>query len=95
MEKRRFMVMFVIIFLLFSIYVTHATPTIAIRTLLFSKGYFNQSIYSKIVLKDQNKGLSLYEVILAPVEKQTNGELATFKIKREFFFYSAEYYGEG
>lgn len=70
-----------------SIYLTHATPELAIRTKLFENGFYQESISASITKKSD----SIYEVNPAPVQ-ETYGELKEYVVDAELFYYTADYH---
>lgn len=82
--------MFIIIVLPILFWFTHRNPYIAVRTVVFSKGYFSIGVNSNV----KNKGKELYIVTPPPMETNTNSELKTYHVNKNWIFYFAEYYGE-
>ncbi|MTD38080.1 hypothetical protein GIX45_05410 [Erwinia sp. CPCC 100877] len=68
----------------------HRNPQVAVRTTLFSAGFFKTSIQADV----EKKNDSCYCVTPPPVERATRVELKTYQVKKVGCFYFAEYYGE-
>ncbi|WP_156509946.1 hypothetical protein [Rossellomorea aquimaris] len=83
----------------------HLSPILALRTHLFLTGYPKTALTSGIiddeyhnqVDKEKFELLSAkaYTLTEPPIEKETDGELRNYLVKKVFFLYFAEYYGEG
>lgn len=91
-----------IIFLLF--YLLHSTPNMALRTQIallghpvvaFSTGIIEDDFDGNVdeeMLKEMNA--KSYALTEPPTERETQGILRNFIVKKNGFLYFAEYYGE-
>lgn len=99
-KKIIILIVMVIVFILL-----HSTPHMALRTHVFIMGYPITAIRSGIIEDafhnqvDKDKFADLnakaYTLTKPPIEKATHGELRNFLVKRFWFLYFANYYGEG
>ncbi|MRX72736.1 hypothetical protein GJU40_11305 [Bacillus lacus] len=86
------------------LFVLHSTPHMALRTHVFIMGYPKAALTSEIVddvyhnKADEQKFAEMnakaYTLTKPPVEKATQGILSNFLVKRIWFFFTAEYYGD-
>ncbi|MGM0125150.1 hypothetical protein IGI37_002548 [Enterococcus sp. AZ194] len=79
--------------IIFFFFLSHSTPTLAIRTNLFFSGQFSDSFSCKLVEASTKK--DKYTLTPPAYEKSTQSELTTYQVKRYCgFFYFARYQGE-
>ena len=99
MKKWGFLIGIVSVFI-----VLHLSPILALRTHLFLTGYPKAALTSGIIEdeyhnqvdKEKFESLSAkaYTLKVPPIEKETDGELRNFLVKKVGFLYFAEYYGD-
>ena len=95
-----FLVIIAIIF-----YLLHSTPSMAIRTEVFFKGYPKSALTSGIIDDEYHNEVDkekfdelnakAYTLTKPPIEKATQGELRNYLVRKFGFLHFAEYYGEG
>lgn len=90
MKIKKNWVLVIIAILLVLFWFTHRNPYIAVRTAVFSKGYFSIGVNSKV----KSTGEGLYTITPPPIEMNTNSELKTYRVNKNWIFYFAEYHGE-
>lgn len=95
----------VLLIVLVFIFALHLTPSLALRTHVFFKGYPLKAISTDIVddehhntvdekeLKKENA--KCYSLTKPPIESATDSELRNYKVTRKGILYVAEYYGDG
>lgn len=84
--------------------ILHFTPTLALRTFIFTMGYpviafttgiVDDELHNTIdrqILESENA--KCYTLTKPAFEKATQGELRNYKVTKRGFLYFAEYYGE-
>ncbi|MBL1229990.1 hypothetical protein IW492_12170 [Enterococcus sp. BWB1-3] len=90
MKRNRIYLFIIIALSVVPFWYVHRSPISAVRTKVFSLGFFDIGIHSTV----EKVSDDLYTIEPAPVEDETLGELKTYQVKRYGIFYLAEYYGE-
>ncbi|MFK4567057.1 hypothetical protein [Enterococcus sp. UD-01] len=90
MKRRSKYVALISIFCVVGFWYLHRNPQAAVRTTLFSAGFFKTSWQADI---KRAQG-SCYLVTPAPIETETKAALVSYQVKKVGCFYFAEYYGE-
>lgn len=85
------------------------TPKVALRTYLFKQGHpiiafitpiTDDELHNNLTNKNQdlesgkNQNIHYYTIAIPPREKATGGYLCNYAVKKEGFFYFAQFYGE-
>jgi hypothetical protein len=90
MKRKSRYVVLISILCLGGFWFLHRNPQAAVRTALFSAGFFKTSLQADV----QKVQKSCYHVLPAPIETETKAALATYRVQKVGWFYFAEYYGE-
>ncbi|HET7657759.1 MAG TPA: hypothetical protein VFK37_05665 [Bacillales bacterium] len=100
MKKKRMIIPAIIILMLI---LCHLSPKAALRAHLFTEGYFVSSFTTTIIddfyhNRTDHKSLfkehaKCYTLTRPPVERQTKGILANWKVNKIGLFYFVTYYG--
>ncbi|WP_339101939.1 hypothetical protein [Candidatus Enterococcus clewellii] len=89
MKLKRFVAVLAFLSILLFWYV-HKDPVIAVRTEVFSSGFFDVGMNSKV----EKISDDLFVISPAPIEEETLAELKTYRVKKYGILYFAEYDGE-
>ncbi len=94
----------IIVGLILVFIILHATPSMALRTHVMMMGYPKAAIVSGIIEDDYHnrvdkekfakENAKAYTLTKPPIEKATQGELRNYLVRKFWFLYYAEYYGE-
>lgn len=95
MRKKTTAIVLVLSLLIFGFWYINRDPITALRTELFSQGYFYESQHSEIreVGPAANGNGRVYEVTPAP-HNHDHIELKSYSVEHVLFYYSVDYYGE-
>jgi nitrate reductase NapE component len=100
--RKKELIFLVIVFTIY--YILHSTPYMALRTQVFLMGYPKSAFISEIIDDEYHNEVNkeeyaelnakAYTLTKPPIEKETQGELRNFLVKKIGIFYLVKFLGD-